>query len=168
MDRREALVYLGGLAAFSLLSAQPAPSDLPAASQSVHLTPAHPVERDYVSFARLCAYEAGIDATLFVRQINPESGFNPHAVSSAGAIGIAQFMPQTAASLGVDPSDPVSSLRGAARLMASYLRYYGNYACALAAYNAGGAAVNAARQHGVSWLSWLPVETQHYVAVILG
>ncbi|GCE06344.1 lytic transglycosylase domain-containing protein [Dictyobacter aurantiacus] len=124
---------------------------------------------NYVSLARQDAVAAGIDPDLFVRQINQESGFQPGVVSSAGAVGIAQFMPATAAGLGIDPHDPVQALHAAARLMASYLRQYGSESAALAAYNAGPAALkNARMQCGARWQSCLPAETQHYIAVILG
>lgn len=123
----------------------------------------------YVAIARQEAYNAGISPDLFVRQINQESGFNPWAVSPAGAIGIAQFMPGTAASLGINPRDPLQSLRGAAQLMAGYARQYGVYAKALAAYNAGPGTVNwAVRMGGANWYGWLPYETRNYIRVIMG
>ncbi|MBE3568426.1 MAG: lytic transglycosylase domain-containing protein, partial [Thermogemmatispora sp.] len=105
----------------------------------------------------------------FVRQSNRESGFNPDAVSPAGAVGIAQFLPSTAAGLGIDPWNPVEALRGAARLMARYqIRYGGSYAQAAAAYNAGPAAVDQALARcGSRWLACLPAETQAYVTAIL-
>ncbi len=103
-------------------------------------------------------------------KINQESGFNPYAISSAGAIGIAQFMPGTAASLGINPRDPVAALRGAARLMSQYIRQYGgNYAKALAAYNAGPGTVSfAVFLGGGNWQAYLPYETKNYIRVILG
>jgi soluble lytic murein transglycosylase-like protein len=124
----------------------------------------------YVNLAQQDAWNVGISANIFVRQINQESGFNPYAISPAGAIGIAQFMPATAASLGVNPYNPVDSLQGAARLMANYVRQYGgNYAKALAAYNAGPGAVTwAVFAGGWNWQVFLPYETQGYIRVILG
>ncbi len=124
----------------------------------------------YVTLARQDAVNAGINPTIFVRQMNEESGFNPDAVSPAGAVGIAQFMPQTAQGLGIDPHNPVQSLQGAARLMRRYLdRYQGSYAMALACYNAGCAAVSYAVAHGgANWQSWLPTETRRYIHTILG
>ena len=79
-----------------------------------------------------------------------ESAFDPDAISSAGAVGIAQFMFSTAQGVGVDPFDPVSAIDGAAALLASYVRAYDGvyanpYAAALAAYNAGPGAVSAYR-----------------------
>jgi soluble lytic murein transglycosylase-like protein len=116
------------------------------------------------------ATQVGISPSTFVRQINQESGFNPTAISSAGAIGIAQFMPATAAALGFDPHDPTVSLRMAALFMAQkQASYQGAEAKALAAYNAGDGTVQAAvTRCGTTWLSCMPAETQQYVAAILG
>ena len=125
----------------------------------------------YIAIAQQDASAAGISPDYFVRQINQESGFNPKAVSPAGAVGIAQFLPGTAAGLGVNPWDPIQALRGAAQLMASYARNYGgDYAKALAAYNGGSGtvqyAVNACG--AANWMNCLPYETRHYIYVIMG
>lgn len=118
---------------------------------------------DYREIARQAAIAAGIDPDIYLRQINQESGFNPNAKSPAGATGIAQFMPDTARGLGVDPNDPVASLKAAAKFMRKQLdHYHGDYAKALAAYNAGGAAVD--KYGGVPPFP----ETQSYVTKILG
>jgi Transglycosylase SLT domain len=124
----------------------------------------------YIAMAQQDALNAGISPVYFVRQINQESGFNPNAVSPAGAVGIAQFEPGTAAGLGIDPWNPVQALRGAAQLMASYNRTYGgNYAKALAAYNGGSGTVQyAVNNCGANWLNCLPYETRHYIYVIMG
>ena len=123
----------------------------------------------FVSLAAQDALAAGISPTLYVRQINAESGFNPKALSPAGAEGIAQFLPATAQALGVDPWDPVAALRAAARLMASYMsRYGGDYTKALASYNAGPPTLDAALTScGAHWLGCMPAETQHYVHLIM-
>jgi soluble lytic murein transglycosylase-like protein len=124
---------------------------------------------DYAGEACQAAQASGIDPRLFVRQINQESGFNPNSGSSAGAVGIAQFLPSTAAGLGVDPYNPESALAGSAKLMSNYNQQYGNYAMALAAYNAGSGALHAAVTNcGVAWQTCLPAETQNYIAVIMG
>ena len=125
---------------------------------------------DYVSMARQAAIDAGISPDAFQRQIQQESGFNPNAGSPAGAQGIAQFMPATAASMGVNPYDPSSALPGAARLMAGLAAQFGgDYAKALAAYNAGpGAVQSAVAAGGANWLAFMPAETQNYVAIIMG
>jgi soluble lytic murein transglycosylase-like protein len=125
---------------------------------------------DFVGMARQAAISAGISPDAFVRQIQQESGFNAGAGSPAGAVGIAQFMPGTAASMGVNPYDPSSALPGAARMMAGLASQFGgDYRKALAAYNAGAGAVNSAvAQGGGNWLSLMPTETQNYVATIMG
>lgn len=139
------------------------------ASLTANLPPMTIPDSPYVAIAEQDAIEAGISPIYFVRQINQESGFNPNAVSVTNAQGIAQFEPPTAASLGINPWDPKDALRGAARLMASYAHKYGNYAKALAAYNAGGGNLaTAERNCGMNWLSCMPGQTQDYVYRIMG
>lgn len=124
----------------------------------------------YEDIARKAAKKYGLDPNLFLRQINQESGFNPRAVSPAGAEGIAQFMPATAASMGVNPWDPTSALYGAARLMASLKKEFpGHYGQALGAYNAGSGAVKEAIREGHGqWYFYLPAETRNYISSIMG
>ena len=127
--------------------------------------------KQYIAMARQDAIKAGISPDLFVRQINLESGFNPDATSPSGAEGIAQFMPETAASLGIDPWNPVAALKGAAQLMAQYSKMFaGAYSKALATYNAGlGTVKHALKVCGeVHWINCLPAETRQYIVVILG
>src|SRR6266496_3484707 len=102
------------------------------------LPPMNLPKSQYVAIAQQDAIAVGISPDYFVRQINDESGFNPNSVSPSGAVGIAQFLPSTAAGLGINPWDPIQALQGAARMMANYAhRYGGDYAKALAAYNGG-------------------------------
>jgi hypothetical protein len=124
----------------------------------------------FVAIAQQDAVAAGIPPDYFARQIEQESGFNPNAVSPAGAVGIAQFLPGTAAGLGINPWDPFQALRGAARLMANYAHQYGgDYAKALAAYNGGSGTVQSALNNcGASWLNCLPGQTRHYIYIIMG
>lgn len=124
---------------------------------------------DYRSQAAQFAIAAGINQGIFVNQIQAESGFNPNAVSPAGAQGIAQFMPATAKGLGLNPFDPTASLKAAAAYDAKSLATYGgDYQKMLAAYNAGGGAVNSAvAQYGTGWLAHMPTETQNYVKNIM-
>jgi len=105
----------------------------------------------------------GLAPSLVNAVIAQESGFNPNAVSSAGAAGLMQIMPATAASLGLtDPFDPVANLRaGMAYLSSLVRRYNGDIPLALAAYNAGPEAVS---QYG--GIPPYP-QTQHYVTNIL-
>jgi hypothetical protein len=113
---------------------------------------------DFRKMAMRSARAAGIRRPiLFVRQMAAESGFQPCAVSGAGAIGIAQIMPETAKSWKVDPWIPSDAMRVAARNMARYERQLGSYRLALAAYNAGPGAVQA-------WGGMPPyAETREYV-----
>ena len=103
-----------------------------------------------------------VSAALISAQIYVESGFNPDAVSPAGAQGIAQFMPATAAAYGLDdPFDPDEAIDAQAHLMHDLLRQFGSVPLALAAYNAGPAPVEAC-----GCVPPYP-ETQAYVAKIL-
>lgn len=89
-----------------------------------------------------------IDARLLVALIAVESRWNPNAVSSAGARGLGQLMPETANGLGLDPGDPLQNIAGAAYHLRFLLdRFAGRdretrYRLALAAYNAGTGAVD--------------------------
>jgi Transglycosylase SLT domain/D-alanyl-D-alanine carboxypeptidase/Putative Flp pilus-assembly TadE/G-like len=104
-----------------------------------------------------------VGAALLSAQIYAESNFNPFAQSPAGAQGIAQFMPGTAQALGLeDPFDPERAIDAQAHLMRDLLRRFGSVPLALAAYNAGPAAVES---HG--GIPPYP-ETRAYVAKILG
>ena len=101
----------------------------------------------------------GLDPALLRGLIRQESGFDPNARSSAGAMGLCQLMPATAAGLGVtNPSDPVQNIEGGAKYLKQQLdRFGGDVAKALAAYNAGPGAVQ--RYGGVPPYP----ETQNYV-----
>lgn len=116
----------------------------------------------FLDVARSAARRHGVPEDLFLRLVQQESGWNTQAISSAGAIGLAQLMPGTAAILEVDPTDPVANLEGGARYLAQQYRRFGTWRLALAAYNAGPGAVE--RHDGVPPYD----ETQHYVRVILG
>lgn len=76
-------------------------------------------------------------ALLYRANIEVESGYNPRAVSSAGAIGLGQLMPETARDLGVDPNDWRANLDGSARYLLTMLDRFSSAELALAAYNAG-------------------------------
>jgi hypothetical protein len=104
-----------------------------------------------------------VGAALLSAQLYVESGFDPNARSPAGAQGIAQFMPGTAAALGLeDPFDPVAAIDAQAHLMRDLLRRFASVPLALAGYNAGEGAVAAC-----GCIPPYP-ETQAYVAKILG
>jgi hypothetical protein len=85
-----------------------------------------------------------VSAALLAAQLQAESGFDPGAVSPAGAQGIAQFIPSTAAAYGLrDPFDPEQAIDAQAHLMSDLLAQFGSVPLALAAYNAGPAPVSA-------------------------
>lgn len=127
-------------------------------------------EEYYRSLARADALKYGISPYYYERQIQQESHFDPNARSEVGAIGIAQFMPFTAAEYGFDPRDPVAALDGGARFMGDLNnRFNGDYRKALAAYNAGPGAVDVAvASCGAAWLSCMDGQPQAYVYIIMG
>lgn len=104
-----------------------------------------------------------IDVDLLWSVVKAESNFNAHAVSHAGAQGLMQLMPSTATDLGVrDTFQPGENVRGGAAYLDLLLnRYHENLVLALAAYNAGPAAVD--RYHGMPPFR----ETQNYVARVI-
>jgi hypothetical protein len=118
----------------------------------------------YAPLIQAAARRHGIDPQVFTNLVRQESGFDPDAGSPAGAQGLTQLMPGTARSLGVsDVHDPAQALEGGAKYLRRQLDAFGgDYAKALAAYNAGPGAVQ--RYGGVPPYA----ETQHYVATILG
>jgi hypothetical protein len=104
----------------------------------------------------------GVPPALMAGQLMAESGFDSGAGSSAGAQGIAQFMPGTAASYGLtNPYDPIAAIDAEAHLMHDLLTQFGSPELALAAYNAGPAPVEACH-----CIPPYP-ETQAYVTRIL-
>lgn len=116
----------------------------------------------YAGMAREAARRYGIPEDLFLRLVQQESNWDPRARSHKGAIGLAQLMPFTARSLGVDPHDPVQNLNGGARYLAEQYRKFGSWRLALAAYNAGPGAVQ--KYGGVPPFR----ETRNYVRKIWG
>ena len=118
----------------------------------------------YDSMIASAAARYGIDPAILHGLIQQESGFDPNATSSAGAMGLTQLMPGTASSLGVaNPLDPSESIEGGARYLSQMLGdFSGNVNDALAAYNAGPGAV---KQYG--GVPPYP-ETQDYVTKVLG
>ncbi len=115
----------------------------------------------YAPLFNTAAARHGLDPRLLAAVAQVESGFDPRAVSPAGAQGLMQFMPGTAADLGIDPWDPAQAIDGAARYLRSQLDTFGRLDLALAAYNAGPGSV---RRHG-----GIPpfAETQAYVPKVL-
>ncbi len=117
---------------------------------------------EFLQMAREAAQRHRVPEDLFLRLVQQESGWNPNAVSSKGALGLAQLMPGTARALRVDPTDPYENLDGGARYLSRQFKQFRTWPLALAAYNAGPAAV---KQYG-----GVPPfkETRNYVKVIWG
>lgn len=117
----------------------------------------------YASEIAAAAARHGVDPALLTGLIKQESGFNPNARSPAGAAGLCQLMPGTAAGLGVsDPTDPAQAIEGGAKYLAQQLKAFGgDPQKALAAYNAGPGAVQ--KYGGVPPFA----ETQNYVKKVM-
>ena len=114
------------------------------ASSSVSTTEAASMkETKYDAYFKEAAEKYGVSESLLKGIAKAESNFNPKDVSSAGAIGIMQLMPDTAKEMGVtDPYDPRQNILGGARCIAEKLKEFnGDVRLALAAYNAGSGAV---------------------------
>ncbi len=121
------------------------------------------VPERFAPILRKAAQRWNVSAKLLAAQLYAESGFNPFARSSAGALGIAQFMPATARAFGLaNPFDPEAAINAQAHFMRDLLRQFGSVPLALAAYNAGPGRVSAC-----GCVPNIP-ETRGYVARILG
>jgi len=107
------------------------------------------------------AQREGLDPWLLASVLYIESRFNHQSVSGAGAMGIGQLMPQTAAAAGVDPRDPWQNILGAAEVLRWNYLEFRTWPLALAAYNAGGDAVR--RYDGIPPYA----ETQWYTRAVL-
>ena len=114
---------------------------------------------------RTAAEENDIPIGFLVRLLWQESRFRAEEISSAGAQGIAQFMPQTAVEMGLrNPFDPLQAIPASAKFLRKLHNQFGNLGLAAAAYNAGGGRIE-------KWLSRrgpLPKETRAYVKIITG
>jgi hypothetical protein len=115
----------------------------------------------YADLFSRAASRHGVDASLLAAVAQQESSFNSSAVSPAGAQGLMQFMPATAAGLGVNALDPSSAIDGAARYLSNLTKQFGSTELALAAYNAGPGTVT--RYGGVPPYP----ETQNYVRAVM-
>lgn len=142
-----------------------APSAAPSTSSAM-LSAGQPIPEAASSNVQAAIQNAaaatGLSPALLKAVATVESGLNPNAVSSAGAVGLMQLMPGTAQALGVNPENAAQNALGGAEYLKSLLGQFGqNLSLAVAAYNAGPGAVT---QYG-----GIPpyAQTQHYVTDVL-
>jgi transglycosylase-like protein with SLT domain len=132
-----------------------------AVSISIEPPPSDPI----CEAVKNAAEEHNIPIGFFARLLWQESRFRAREVSSAGARGIAQFMPQTAVEVGLkDPFDPFQAIPASAKFLRKLFDQFGNLGLAAAAYNAGGGRI----EKWLSRRSTLPKETRDYVMIITG
>lgn len=155
----------GGTLEFSALEVQEIeqiPDEKPAAPAAPAAPASGPNTETVDSVLQDAALQQGLLPDFVHSVAKVESGLNPKAVSPKGAIGLMQLMPSTAAELGTEPRDAAgNALGGAKYLRQLLLQYHGNAALALAAYNAGPAAVE--RYHGIPPYP----ETRRYIVRVL-
>ena len=181
-------VFVGGWLMLVSPNAVPVKIDLPSSKPSENiatdlapgyepvvlpLAPLRPLLKPtiYRSREEICdtlaeaARSNNLPAPFFIRLLYQESSFRHDVISPAGAQGMAQFMPETAADRGLDnPFDPVQAIPASARLLRDLSQKFGNLGLAAAAYNAGPKRIE-------DWLAnkgKLPQETQDYVKTITG
>ena len=126
---------------------------------------AQPASDPICGLIETAAQARGLPVGFLTRLIWRESSFQPNVTSPAGAQGVAQFMPGTAAEQGVvNPYDPEQAIPKAAELLAAFKGQFGNLGLAAAAYNAGPTRL-------ANWLAGagrLPNETLDYVVAVTG
>lgn len=115
----------------------------PRVTTTIDRIKAIPPSEAYEGLIREASALYRVDGSLIRSVIQAESGFNPSAVSPAGALGLMQLTPNIAASLGVEhPLDPRENIMGGTKLLRELLdRHHGNLEMAIASYNAGPTAV---------------------------
>lgn len=145
-----------------------ASSDTPLSEPAAAMAPEAPPELSTSEFCEAlteAAAESDIPPAFFARLIWQESKFRHDAQSPVGAQGVAQFMPRTAAEMGLDdPFDPRKALPASARFLRKLHDQFGNLGLAAAAYNAGSGRIQ-------NWLARrgpLPEETRNYVRKVTG
>lgn len=149
----------GGTSPVTAVGARLFQDHLAQLGQPTAAAPAAVMARPYGNLIASTANRHGVDPALVAAVVEAESGFNPNAVSSAGAKGLMQLMDATARGLGVSNSfDPAENIEGGVKFLSQLLQQFeGDVQLALAAYNAGPGAVQ--RYGGVPPYQ----ETQQYV-----
>jgi soluble lytic murein transglycosylase-like protein len=142
------------------------PQSPPPAASDVEVDQAPPESIDALCKALLAsAVQNDLPVPFFANLIWQESRFQHDAVSSAGALGIAQFMPEVAIEVGLgDPFDPHEAIPASAKFLHTLREQFGNVGFAAAAYNAGAHRVTEWLEHKKA----LPHETQVYVVRVTG
>ena len=137
--------------------------DVPAAALADPAINAGTIPQAYAAKVQELAARYDLSPSLIEAVVWQESRWRAQAISPVGARGLAQLMPGTAQSLGVNPDDPMANLEGGARYLRQQLdRFGGDVEKALAAYNAGPGRVQQAG--GVPRIR----ETQTYVSAVMG
>jgi hypothetical protein len=157
-------LFLASVQAIELANARAAYEETAEPPRAAERPAASPTEQ-FCRALREAAEESGIPVPFFARLLWQESRFRSTEVSQAGAQGVAQFMPETAAEVGLDdPFDPMKALPASAKFLRKLRDDFGNLGLAAAAYNAGPGRIQ-------KWLakeSELPRETRDYVRIITG
>lgn len=141
------------------------PAPMPVASGGAVYMPSQASVQRYASMIEAAAQFHGVDSALIHAVISAESGYNPAALSKAGARGLMQLMPATAQRYGVQNiMDPQENIQGGVKYLRDLLQMFqGNLELAVAAYNAG---ENAVIRHGHKVPPYS--ETVSYVPKVLG
>lgn len=118
---------------------------------------------------QLASQKYGVDDAFIKAMVKQESGFHSNAVSPAGAVGLMQLMPKTAASLGVkNPFDVLENIDGGTKYIKKLMDSFGgNKELALSAYNGGISRMNKRGVNTVDKINNMPSETQNYVAKVM-
>ena len=130
-----------------------------------HLTSIEPPPFTIEQVVHACARKNNVDPAFVKSIMKAESAFRVDAVSPAGALGLMQLMPETAAELGYDPKDPEENIQAGAEYLSWLMSRYGNrrngMRLAIAAYNAGPGNVD--RYRGIPPFA----ETRNYVKRVM-
>ena len=143
----------------------PAPMLVSLGAPTAVYMPDKAVIQRYAGMIEMAATTHGVDAALVHAVISAESGYNPAALSKAGARGLMQLMPATAQRYGVQNiMDPQENIHGGVKYLKDLLQMFsGNLELAVAAYNAG---ENAVIKYGHKVPPY--AETVNYVPKVLG